>query len=253
MCGSSRLLVRSLLPPRFALAFATLATAAVLAVDQWLGAPLSFSTSLGYSPLEAARFYGLGNEAAAIMLSAGIIGVALLVDQIGGERGKRLATWVLPVVGAALVATAVLPVAGANIGVAVWGTFAVVVATALVSGRRLTWKTVLLGLAVAAAVTAGAAWIDSLASAQTHVGRAISSAESGGISTLGTILVRKAAASLAYLRATPWILLFVVLYGWLLYGAFRPRGPHEWVRRADPAFTGAMKAILAGRPCRVCQ
>ncbi len=238
------LLVRWFLPRRIAFGFVSIGTALVIAVDQWLGAPLSFSTSLGYSPLEAARFYGLGNEPAAIMLSSGLLGVALVADQMGGYRGRRMASWGIPLFGGALVLTAVLPMAGANIGVAVWGTVAVVLATRLASGGRLSWRVVLLAFALAAAVTLGAAWVDSLASSQTHVARAIASAESGGIAALGTIVVRKAAASFAYLRATPWILLFVVIYGWLLWGAFRPSGPHRVVADADPSYFGAMKAIV---------
>ncbi len=209
------LLLRAFLPPRYALAAVTLATAAVLALDQWLEAPLSFSVSLGYSPLEAARFYGLGNEPAAIMISAGLIGIALLADQFGEGRGRRFARWAVPLVGGLLVATAVLPMAGANLGVAIWGSFAVVLATRLVAGGRLTWRVVLVALAVSAIVALGAVWIDSIASAQTHVARAVSSAGASGLGVLGTILVRKAVASAAYLRATPWIVLFVVIYGWL--------------------------------------
>ena len=238
------LVVRLAAPPRFAFAAVALGTAAVIAADQWLGAPLSFSAPLGYSPLEAARFYGLGNEPAALMMSAGLIGLALLCDELGETRGERLASWAVPVIGGVLVVTAILPMAGANIGVAVWGTFAVVVAWRLMSGGRLTWRLVVMALVIAALVAVSGVWIDSLGGAKTHVGKAISSAEESGVGALGTILVRKAEASAAYLRSTPWIIVFVFLYGWLLYGAFWPRGPFRAVGRDDPSFSAAMQAIL---------
>jgi hypothetical protein len=237
-------LIRAFVNPRTALALVALATATMFVADQWLGAPLSFTTPLGYSPLEAARFYGLGNEGAALMISGGLVGLGVLFDQLGEFRARRLAPWVVPIVGGLLVATAVLPMAGANLGVAIWGTFAVVVATRLISRGRFTWRLVLVALAIAVSVAVAATWLDSLAGAQTHVGKAISSAGSSGIAALGTILVRKATASAFYLRSTPWIIVFIALYAWLLYGVFRPRGPHLWVSESDRSFTAAMKAIL---------
>jgi hypothetical protein len=238
------LVVRAILPPRIALAVVTLGSAAVYAIDQWTGASLSYTAPLGYSPLEAARFYGLGNEAAAFMLSGALVGLAALCDHLGGASGRRLAAWSVPLVGGVLVATAVLPAAGANIGVAVWGTFLVVLAARLMAGGRLTWRLVLVAVLLAAAVTAAAAWISSASSAETHVARAISSAEASGIGALATIVARKASANLGYLVRTPWILIFFAIYGGLLWGAFKQRGTFDELAERDPAYVAALKAVL---------
>ena len=55
-------------------------TTIVLVVDQWLGAPLSFAGTFGYSPLYGARYYGIGNEMAGLLLGSAMVACALVLD-----------------------------------------------------------------------------------------------------------------------------------------------------------------------------
>ena len=60
----------------------SLLTAAVLIAEQFVGAPLSILSLIGYSPLLGARYYGMGNEAAAIAFGATLVGVALAARRV---------------------------------------------------------------------------------------------------------------------------------------------------------------------------
>ncbi|HZL04406.1 MAG TPA: hypothetical protein VFE45_03120, partial [Coriobacteriia bacterium] len=69
-----------------AVAFVGLVTAGVIATDQVFGAPLSVSSLFSYSPLMALRFYGLGNEGAAVLVGAALTGIALELDAARSAR-----------------------------------------------------------------------------------------------------------------------------------------------------------------------
>jgi hypothetical protein len=71
-------------PMRVPVAALSLLTAGVIVVDQWLGAPASFTNFFGYSPLLAARFYGMGNEAAAILVGSCLLRCCSIALSRGG-------------------------------------------------------------------------------------------------------------------------------------------------------------------------
>ena len=87
-----------------ALATMGLLTAGTLLLDQLFGAPLSFSGLFSYSPLLGARYYGLGNEGASIIVGAGLVGLALVVDAFQDRAWIRVVRmWGPPLVGALVV------------------------------------------------------------------------------------------------------------------------------------------------------
>ena len=131
-------------PMRVPVAVLSLLTSAVIIVDQLLGAPASFTNFFGYSPLLAARFYGMGNEAAAILVGSSIVGIALLFDQWPESRWTALGKlYGIPLLGIVVVSTAAAPFWGANIGVAIWGVVGFGLAWVLMNGRHVSGKTVL--------------------------------------------------------------------------------------------------------------
>ena len=80
----------------------SLLTAGIILIDQWMGAPWSYTGFLGYSPLAAARYYGLGNEGAALLVGSVLVGVGLLFDEWPEAQMTRVARrWLLPVLGLA--------------------------------------------------------------------------------------------------------------------------------------------------------
>ncbi|MDZ4655488.1 MAG: hypothetical protein U1F44_06400 [Coriobacteriia bacterium] len=227
-----------------------LLTALVLIIDQLLGAPLSFTGLFSYSPLWGARYYGIGNEGASILVGGALVGVALTFDHFREARWVvPVKRWVLPFFGLLVVAVSAAPFWGANVGVAAWGFAAFGVAWLQMNGRRVTWKTALLAvLGVALIVGAFSVYDIALSgeAGQTHLGRAWQSAGEGGVQALSTIVARKAETNLRVLRASNWSYLLFVILGFLAYMRWRPHGEFADALERYPNFAIAMTAALVG-------
>lgn len=234
-------------PVRVPVAAGALFTSAIILVDQWFGAQASFTNFFGYSPLLAARFYGMGNEAAAIVFGATVVGVALLFDQWPQRSGVRVAKRIgLPLVGLIVVFTAAAPFWGANIGVAIWGTVGFGLAFVLMNGHHVSWKLVFWLFLGAAMIIAGFAAIDLFSGGpQTHVGRAITSAEQGGIGELWTIVARKAETNARVLTRTNWAYILLATLAFLGFMRWRPQGGFGAALTENPDFADAITVSLA--------
>lgn len=231
-----------------ALAALGLGTATVLLVDQLLGAPLSFSGLFSYSPLLGARYYGIGNEGASIVVGAALAGLALLADaRRDAPWVGHLRAWGPALAGLAVVVITAAPFLGANIGVIAWGTAAFGIMWLYLTGRRMTPGWFILGIAIVAAFVVAFSLYDLAGSGtQTHLGRAWESADSGGLIELWRIVVRKAETNWRVLRATNWSILMIAILGFLAYMRWRPHGVFAETLDAYPAFGIAMSAALWG-------
>ncbi|HSK47341.1 MAG TPA: hypothetical protein VLA05_04955 [Coriobacteriia bacterium] len=233
-------------PMRVPVAVLSLGTVAVVVIDQWLGAPASFTNFFGYSPLLAARFYGMGNEAAAIIFGAAVVGIALLFDQWPASRGVAIAKrFGLPVLGVVVVFTSAAPFWGANIGVAIWGVVGFGLAWVLMNDHHVSWRLVFwLALAVVVVIAAFAA-IDLLGGGQqTHLARALSSADQGGLGELWTIIVRKAETNARVLTRTNWAYILVATLAFLGFMRWRPQGDFAQTLTDNPNFADAITVSL---------
>lgn len=236
-------------PLRVPVAILSLATVLVLLVDQWLGAPASFTNFFGYSPLLAARFYGLGNEAAAIMFGAAVVGMALLFDEWPDSAATRYGKlFGIPLLGALVVFTSAAPFFGANIGVAVWGVVGFALAWVLMNGRHVSWKLVFWVFVGVVIVIAGFAAIDLFGGGQqTHLGRALQSAEQGGVSELWQIVARKAETNARVLTRTNWAYILIATLAFLGLMRWRPHGDFAATLIASPDFADAITvSLIAG-------
>jgi len=215
------------------------ANALLIVGDQLVGGPLAPGSPLSYSVLYGTRFYGLGNEGAAVLLGALLVAVAWRVDAGRGTPRDFLIAGVLGVI------VSVLPFLGANVGVAAWGTVAAVAAYLYASGRRMTWC--LAGLMVLAVVVllALALAIDALSLATSHLGQLVASIAVGEDGLVGT-LGRKAGLALDIVRAAPVVLLVPLIAAGLLVLVARPRGPLGAVIRERRGFAGALAGMLVG-------
>jgi hypothetical protein len=229
------------------LATLALATTTVILVDQWLGAPLSLDGLLGYSPLVGARYYGIGNEGAAVLVGAALTGCALVLDAEAARAWAPAARrWGVAVLGVLVVATAAAPVLGANIGVAIWGTFAFGLAWWGMAGRKVGWKAVaalVLGVVVLIAAFAAVDMLG-LGGGRTHLARAVVSGVKGGPGELWTIVVRKAALNVKLLLSTSWSLLFGAMVASLVYVRLWPRGALRDMLDERPDFSAVLSATL---------
>lgn len=211
------------------------ATTAVILADQVVGAPLAYGGIFSYTPLFGTRYYGIGNEGAAVLIASALISAVLLADF---RRISR--PWVILVVGAVVVAIAVAPFAGANVGVAAWGTTGFVTCWAYRDRRKVTWRFVLAGALIVAAVVALAAVLDRMTDAQSHLGAAVDALLSGG--GVGELVGRKIALNIEALTTTPAVILLPVIMALLTYALARPRG---WVASFVEEHRG-FAAVLAG-------
>ncbi len=231
---------------RVPVALASLLTALVLLADQLLGAPASFTNIFGYSPLMAARFYGIGNEAAAILFGATIVGFALLLDQwpeaVWVAPAKR---FVLPVLAIVIVGVSAAPVLGANVGVVAWGTVGFVLAWVLMNGHHVSFKTVVWIALVIVAVLGLFAAVDLFGGGpQTHLARAIESADAGGLVELWKIVVRKADTNMRVLTHTRWAYILIAVVAFLAFMRWRPQGDFAETLAENPHFADAITVSL---------
>lgn len=233
-------------PFRVPVAALSLLTALVLVADQWMGGTASFTSFFGYSPLLGARFYGMGNEAAAILFGSSVVGLALIFDQWPDAGWVRVTKrWGLPVFAVAVVATVAAPFLGANVGVAVWGTIGFALLWVLVNGHHVSVKTVgWMGAAVVVIIAAFAAIDLYGGGAQTHLGRALTSAESGGLIQLWDIVARKAQTNMRVLTSTRWTYVLIAVVAFLGLMRLRPQGDFAETLDANPNFADSITAAL---------
>jgi hypothetical protein len=232
---------------RVAIALLPLLTMALLVGDQLLGAPLSFANFIGYSPLQSARYYGIGNEAAALLLGSSLIGIALLLD---GWRDASWVEWVrrfgIPALGALVVVTCAAPMFGANVGFAVWGAIGFFVLWMRANDWRITWRHAVVALVVIVLLVGAFAAVDLLGHGEkTHLARSLSNADHGGIAQLGIIVARKALSNRRILTSSAWPLMLIAALGFLVFARWRTERILVRVTAENPALGAAIVAALS--------
>ncbi|BDO43671.1 hypothetical protein CELD12_31610 [Cellulomonas sp. NTE-D12] len=191
-------------------------TAGVLLADAVLGSPLTVDTPMGGHRLLGARFYGWSNQAFALAATAGMV-LAVVVADLLVRRGRRWAgVTAVAVLGLVVVVVDGTPGLGSDAGgpvalLLMFGLLAVVV-----SGRRVRWRTVLLGLGAGVLVVGTLMVLDYLRppAERTHLGRFVATLLQGG---LWTVIARKESANLHVLGDWRVLALLVgaVALGWL--------------------------------------
>lgn len=187
-------------------AFAVLCGAMVLSlvVDLLRGAPLVSSSIAGYSLVEGARYYGVGNELMGTMLGAALVCVGVLAPvRAPGGRVRELLT------AAALVLVFVFigaPALGANVGGAIATAPAIAVAMLVRRGWRPSVRGVVLVAVVTVVVVGGLLAADSIrgGASQSHMGRVMEMAASGEPSGLLSVFHRKIALNFMLLSHSLW-------------------------------------------------
>ncbi len=221
------------------------ATVAVLAVDMATGARLQLSSFLGYSgPYTAGRFSGLGNAAFAALASSTLVVAAVHVHRAPRRREALLTA-------GALLALVVLVDGAPALGADVGGILTLIPVFGLtllaLSGKPVSWRTVLAGAAVTVAAAAAATGVDMLRppGVRTHLGRLITRVQEEGLEPLFTTLARKAEGSLStFASPLSWTLPLIFLYG--LYVLLRGRGLPELLVNRSALRVGAFAMVATG-------
>jgi hypothetical protein len=221
-------------PPIFVCAV----TSFVIALDLLTGGTLEMSSLVGYSPIVAGRFFGIGNLVFAVLgTTAALVTAAIAVR----TRYKLL---LVAVIGVTVVVLDGAPIFGADFG----GIIALVcgfgVLALIVAGRRVSiWR--LAGIGFASAVVAFAmGYLDSLrpAEQQTHLGRFTTRLVEGGQSGVSDIIVRKALANWSLLTSSILILIVPIALSFLTFLLLRQRGLLGNVLRTQPGLGEGLTA-----------
>ena len=186
-------------------------TAALVAIDAATGSELMADSPVGFNLLTAARFYGIGNEAYALLASGALIGLAFLGVWLR-RWGRFAAGGAVLLIGLAIGAIDALPSMGADFGGVLSFVPALGLLVLLVAKLRLSWRRLL----VVGAVTMGAAvaiavadWMRP-AEARTHLGRFVQSVADGD---LFDVVGRKLSTNIRLLSASThrWVVLAALL------------------------------------------
>ena len=128
---------------------------------------------------------------------------------------------------------------------AIWGIVGFGLALVLMNGRRLNWK---LALAIALAVVVVIAAFSAIdlfgGGEQTHLGRALTSAEQGGVGQLWTIVARKAQTNARVFGHTNWSWILVAVLAFLGFMRIRPKSDLADTLAENPYFAHAIVVTL---------
>jgi hypothetical protein len=224
-------------PPTFICAINLL----VILADLASGANLQLSSLIGYSPIVAGRFYGVGNLSFAVLATS-----ALLVAGQVGARFGRAGIWMAAGIGiVTIVADGAL---GADFGGMLSLIPAFGVLLAQLFGRRVSaWRLlVLCGVAAVIALIVGV--LDSMRppEVQTHVGRFAERLIGAGPEAVREVIIRKARANWAILTQSSLTLSVPVALGFLALLLTRPEGKLRSALDTQPGLrTGLIAAIVA--------
>ena len=231
--------------PTKALALVSLAFVGLVAADLVTGGALCGSSIMGYSIVEGARYYGIGNEFMGALIGSSLAGLGLLFGAFKSGRAIQIGLMIGLVAGTVVVGA---PMLGANTGGALAMAAAFGITLAATCRRPFRW---LLGiLLIGVVLIAGLAVMDSLRGEQyeSHLGRAVRLAGSGGLAQIGMLMKRKLLMNLLLIKVGVWsralvaygISLAAVLY---LGGALPKISPMP--ARLRIALTGVISGTLA--------
>lgn len=228
---------------------------------------------LSYSPMIGARFYGVGNEFAGIVISGAMFGAPLIyrfferksgnlgkgTEKPGksrekyGESKKRRNYRTLSIVTISLFSIIVVfilgyPLFGANIGGALAAAFAFSITIIYYLKRRIGLREVVTGVLVLVVVLTALA-LFSMSFPSFHFSKFISNLLSGNIDSVWAVLIRKISMNIKLLKYTIWsdVLLIIVLSMPVIF--LNPKGitrkalaKTEWL---TPVFVGCSLGALA--------
>jgi hypothetical protein len=208
-----------------ALAWVALSTAALVILDAAAGGPLERFSTLGYNPATGTRFYGVGNEYAAVLAGGLTMGLGVLAYR------RRIPAALPAAVGAVAMLVLGLPTMGADVGgsLALGIGFGATVGLLRRDGPRpvILWAAGGFAFAAALFLASGLLFPD-----VSHGSRA-----AGGGGGLAEILVRKLAVSLGNLL-NPALLLLLVTGAAAIYAGWRRA-------RGTPLAAGMLGAVVA--------
>lgn len=235
------------------LAVIGLANTFAILLDLWQGSARMMRSFLGYDPIIGARFYGLGNEYAGILLGSSLLGVIALYVWLSRQkvfsgtyeqRNKRLFLGLTSIFYAFIVFMIAAPAYGTNVGatIASFFTYGIAIVTLFSLGWNLKW--ILSGCVGFALLLAGFVYLH-MNVEHTHVGAALELIFSGDIHSFMGIVKRKWEMNMKLIRVSLWGKLFVTSLLVLVIIMFRLKKINSPAFSQDVWFQG-FRIIIVG-------
>ncbi len=177
---------------------------ALLAYDLVRGQAMLYWSPFSYSPAAGARFYGIGNEYAGVLLGAGLMGGAsMLWPRERSGVGERV------MVGLALLALAALvgvPRFGANLGMSLALGIGAAILILYLWRREPGWPEIIGAILVVGVLLAAAIVLDFLLSGPdaSHIGRWVAGLRREGWESVFAVLARKLSMNWLLVRVSLW-------------------------------------------------
>jgi hypothetical protein len=208
-------------------------------VDLAFGSPLIVRSLLGSNPLGGSRFYGIGNELESLLPVIALGALAAGAGLVGaGRRSPRLAL-AFAAAGLALGLVLGWDRLGADVGGVVTVGAGFAVATVLALPGALTWRRVVLAIAVPVAALAALALLDVVTGGHGHFSRLVLHSDGG--EAFGDALRRRGRLAWDALTAGFMPLAVVVALGLIALGVVKRHALLRGVPGAD-----AWQAALGG-------
>lgn len=214
----------------------------VLVLDQVAGAPLIKHSVMGYFAQRGARFYGIGNEYAGVLLSAPVFLYGILLDR--HEQNSKIVRKLFPAIFAFIVFVCASPFWGANFGATVSCAATFIIMAALVQGWRMRWVHLPLAAGIVVLALGAMVLMDTLLPlSDSHVGGLVQRVmHGGGAEEIFKIAWRKLAVNLRLMRVPAWSSLFVLNIGLAALLLFRAP---ERIARVFVKFPNVRRALAA--------
>lgn len=217
---------------------------AVLAGDLLTGAHLQLASMLGYNPIVAGRFVGVGNVAYAVYASAALITAGGTAGAaLAAGAGRRSAAALAGALGVFAVVVDGAPAYGADFGGVLALVPAVGLLVLLLTDARVTLPRLAALAAAAVAAVAAFAFADYARppTVRTHLGRFVADLLSG---RAGPVVGRKADANFDLLVSSPLTVVVPLALLALAWALRRPRGGLRVALRAAAYLRAGMLALV---------
>ncbi len=248
-------LSRNTLDPFILLAFLT---ATSILADIHTGSNMQQASILGYCPVIAGRFYGIGNEYMGILVGAVLISSTAFVDRFNVlrketsvklcRRRKILALLAMAVFYGITIYSIGFPGLGANAGGAIVSTIALIFAFSHMIWQN-GWRSKLAYLLLIAGIILGTLVVSDLlrpAHLQSHFARTVHLIQSRGPEVIREIVWRKLETNIKIFRYTIWsraLLLSLGILGVLFYKP--PNYLKKVLSRYGSLSTGLIASLVA--------
>lgn len=232
-----------------ALTLLSLATVLLLCVDGMLGSQWMKRSVLGYDAMIGARYYGIGNEYAGVLIGAAVLLVSLFAHFLY-ERYPKQVMLLSCLLFVTIIIYLLMPTLGTNAGAAIAATVTFGIAgLRMFAGkllREVHWQRLVLIVMTLGIVAFVGLWLANKGSSHSHIGRAMQLVTSGELDAIGAIISRKLSMNWHLIGVSSWSKVLVTSLIVIAAIVLRPRGVFAEWQTSLPMLMYGFSAIAIG-------